>query len=52
MKESRTRFEPLWINKFHTKKHLILLPVVSKLIITASKITPKANQVGRNYTNT
>lgn len=58
--ESRTRFEPPWINKFHTRKHLILslrehlilLPVVSNLITTASKITPKANQAGRNHTNT
>lgn len=51
---------PPWINKFHTRKHLILslrehlilLPVVSNLITTASKITPKANQAGRNHTNT
>ena len=53
-----SRFEPMWINKFHSKKylisslrkHLMLSPVVSKPITTASKITPKANPGGRNCT--
>lgn len=54
-----SRFEPVCINKFHTKKylilslrnHLLLSRVVNEPITTASKRTPKANPAGRNCTN-
>ena len=52
-------FESTLNNKFHTQKYLIsslskqciLLPVVSKPITAAGKITPKANSAGSNSRN-
>ena len=60
VKESRTRFEPLRINKFHTSKYLILslrkqlllLPVVSKPITTGSKISKSKSSWQTSHTCT